>query len=297
MKIGLVGLGKMGAAIAQRLLDGKHDVVGFDPSKEAREAAADAGAATVTDLAQLPKHTRIFWIMVPAGKPVDEVITTLLPALQTGDIIIDGGNSHFPDSVRRYKELKEKNIHFIDCGVSGGLKGREIGFSLMIGGDKDIFEKLSSVFSVIAAPNGFGYMGPAGAGHYVKMVHNGVEYALLQAYAEGFHLLREGEYKDLDLAAVAEVWAHGSIIRSWIAELCRDIFTEDQYLKDVSGHIDENLTGRWTFDEAQKQNIPAKLIGDALDMRAWSRETGGNFSTKVVAMLRNKFGGHAVKKT
>jgi len=297
MKIGLIGLGRMGEAIAHRLVQGGIHVVGFDPDKSAREAVEEQGVKTAASLSQLSDEVRIFWIMVPAGKVVDAVINELLPGLREDDTLIDGGNSNFADSVRRHTMLKEKNIHFLDCGVSGGLKGREIGFSLMIGGDKDIYEKTEQIFATIAAPDGFGYMGPSGAGHYVKMVHNGVEYAILQAYAEGFHLLRAGSYPDLDLATVAQTWRNGSVIRSWIVALCHEIFLADQNLENISGQIAENLTGRWTSDEAKSKNIPVRLIDEALDIRAWSRESGGNFGTKVVAMLRNKFGGHEVKKT
>jgi 6-phosphogluconate dehydrogenase len=296
MKVGIVGLGKMGEAIAHRALRGGHEVLGFDPNEQARQNAEYAGATTVSDLTQLTQQARLVWIMVPAGKPVDDVLGTIIPTLQKEDIIIDGGNSHFNDSIRRYNDLLAKDIHFLDCGVSGGLNGKEIGFSLMVGGKREIYEKVELLFRSISAPDGYSYMGPAGAGHYVKMIHNGIEYALLQAYAEGFHLLRQGRYPDLDLAKISDVWFNGSVIRSWIVELARDIFAKDQSLENISGHIGENLTGRWTFEEAQEQNVPVKLIKDALDIREWSRQTGGNFATKVVALFRNAFGGHPIKK-
>jgi len=296
MKIAVIGLGRMGAAIVHRALTGDHEVVGYDPSAQARDDIKKMGAQAVEQLSDLTNKVRIFWIMVPAGKPVDDVITTLLPGLQKDDIVIDGGNSLFKDSIRRHDHLATKGIHFLDCGVSGGLKGREIGFSLMVGGNMAIFETMIPLFKALAAPQGYAYMGKAGTGHYVKMVHNGIEYALLQAYAEGFDLLRNGHYKDLDLADIAKVWGNGAVVRSWILELCADVFKHDQQLKEISGQIAEILTGRWTVDEAHEHKIPVKLIEESLNIRAWSRQTGGNYGTKVVAKLRNAFGGHEVKK-
>jgi 6-phosphogluconate dehydrogenase len=234
--------------------------------------------------------------MVPAGDPVDAVIAELIEVAKPGDIIIDGGNSNFNDSIRLYNTLKLKQLNVIDCGTSGGVHGKDLGFSLMIGGDKDIFEKLEPIFKAISAPGGYEYMGPAGAGHYVKMVHNGIEYALLQAYAEGFDLLKNGKYKDLDLAKVSEVWNRGSIIRSWILNLAHNVFVQDQDLKNISGEIGENKTGQWTLDEAKKCGVSVDLIEKSLQIRAWSRQTGGNYGTKVVAMLRNQFGGHSFKR-
>lgn len=296
MKIGLIGLGKMGNGIAHRLLNGGHEVWGFDTDSNNLKLAADTGVKCVSEIKALVLQVNIFWVMVPAGDPVDSVINDLLEFIKPGDVVVDGGNSNFHDSIRRYNFLKGKQIDFIDCGTSGGVHGRDIGFSLMIGGDKKVFEKLEPAFQSLAAEHGYGYMGPAGAGHYVKMVHNGIEYALLQAYAEGFHLLKAGEYGDLDLAKIADVWNHGSIIRSWIVGLAHNIFIHDQELKNISGEIGENKTGQWTLDEAKKFEIPVDLIERSLQIRAWSRETGGNYATKVVAMLRNQFGGHPFKK-
>jgi 6-phosphogluconate dehydrogenase len=293
MKIGLIGLGKMGSALGYRLHKAGYTVVGFDPIEKLRREAQADGIEVVEDLKELTSKVRVFWIMVPAGEPVDMVIATLKPGLCAGDSIIDGGNSHFTDSMRRSRELRKLGISFLDCGVSGGLKGKEIGFSLMIGGTKESYERLEPLFASIAHDKGYGYFGPAGAGHYVKMVHNGIEYAVLQAFGEGFHLLREGRYKDLDLAKVADVWAHGSVIRSWIVELCADVFSEDQSLRTVSGAVGENMTGQWMQAEASELKIPTMLLDDALAIRAWSRsEKGGNFATKLIAMLRYAFGGH-----
>jgi 6-phosphogluconate dehydrogenase len=296
MKIGLIGLGRMGHAIACRLIKSGHAVWGFDSDANILKTACQDGVKPSSSIQELARHVNVFWVMVPAGDPVDEVINELTKHIKSGAVIIDGGNSNFKDSVRRYKALKSKNIDFIDCGTSGGLQGKDIGFSLMIGGDKEAFEKLDPVFKSIAAPEGYAYMGPAGAGHYVKMIHNGIEYALLQSYAEGFQLLKEGRYKDLDLEKISSVWNHGSIIRSWILELAHEVFAQDQNLTEISGKIGENKTGRWTLDEAKEQNVPVDLIERSLQIRAASRQTGGNYATKVVAMIRNRFGGHPLAK-
>ncbi len=296
MKIGLIGLGRMGNAIACRLLKHGYEVCGFDRDEKNTKLAAAVGVKTVASLQDITKNVNVFWLMVPAGEIVDSVINDLQPHLKQGDIIIDGGNSNFKDTVRRYQNLISQKINYVDCGTSGGLHGKEIGFSLMIGGDKKIFENLEPIFKSIAAPKGYAYMGPSGAGHYVKMIHNGIEYALLQSYAEGFHLLKDGKYKDLDLEKISDVWNHGSIIRSWILELAHNIFAQDQNLLDISGKIGENKTGRWTLDEAKEQNVPVDLIERSLEIRANSRQDGGNYATKVVAMLRNQFGGHAIEK-
>jgi 6-phosphogluconate dehydrogenase len=296
MKIGIIGLGRMGSAVASRLLRDRHEVYGFDTDQNNLKLAFHDGVVTCASLQDLSKQVDIFWLMVPAGQIVDNVISELLKSLKPDAIVIDGGNSNFKDSVRRHEFLKSKKIDFIDCGTSGGLHGKELGFSLMVGGDKKVFQNLEPIFKSVAAPGGHAYMGPSGSGHYVKMVHNGIEYALLQAYAEGFHLLREGKYKDLDLASVARVWNHGSIIRSWILELAENIFEHDQKFCDISGKIGENKTGRWTLDEAKEQHVSVDLIERALEIRAWSRQSGGNYATKLVALLRNQFGGHEMGK-
>jgi 6-phosphogluconate dehydrogenase len=296
MKIGVIGLGRMGEAVAWRLVQAGHEVIGFDFSSQACAQAEKSGIKTVKNIVDISDQARIVWLMVPAGKPVDDVIAQLEPKLESGDCIIDGGNSNFHDSVRRHDQLSLNNINFLDCGTSGGLLGRDIGFSLMVGGDNIIYEKLIPIFQALACPNGFNYMGPSGAGHYVKMVHNGVEYALLQAYAEGFNLLKNGQYKDLDLEKISHVWSNGSVVRSWILDLAHNVFAKDQELENISGDIGGGSTGRWTVDEAQKQGVPVDLIEKSLEIRAWSQETGGNYATKVVAMLRNQFGGHEVTK-
>jgi len=295
MNVGLIGLGRMGLAIAHRLIQANHNVIGFDQSPTARAEAQKIGVSCVNTIQDVAKHTGTIWLMVPAGKIVDDVIADLLPVLQSDNIIIDGGNSFFKDSVDRAKKLATKNIVFLDCGTSGGLHGKNIGFSLMIGGDKATYEKLLPFFEAIAAPSGHSYIGPSGSGHFVKMVHNGIEYGLLQAYAEGFHLLKEGPYKNLNLEQIADVWNHGAIIRSWILELAQHVFSRDQDFKDIDGAIGENLTGAWMVNTAHDYKVPVKNIEQALEARQWSRETGGNYATKVVALLRHEFGGHTVK--
>jgi len=296
MKIGLIGLGKMGSSIAHRLKKAKFEVIAFSHSEESSTVAKKLNIEATNKIEELGLKCSIFWLMIPAGKPVDETIEKLLPYLKENSIIIDGGNSNFNDSIRRFEYLKKKNIKFLDCGTSGGLHGREIGFSLMVGGEQEVYNKALPILKAIATQNGIEYIGPSGAGHYVKMVHNGIEYALLQSYAEGFNLLKNGHYKNLDLEKISTVWNNGSIIRSWILKLATNIFKKDQNLSEISGAIGENLTGKWTEEEANKQNIPVDLIKKSLEIREWSRKTGGNYATKVVAMLRNKFGGHEVQK-
>ncbi|MBD3273344.1 decarboxylating 6-phosphogluconate dehydrogenase [Candidatus Dependentiae bacterium] len=295
MKIGLIGLGKMGQAIAYRLSKNNFEIIAFDPKVSQIDDVENISfESSLNDVTQ---KTNIIWVMVPAGDITDNVIKDLSKLLKPESIVIDGGNSNFENTKKRYSLLKEKNIHLLDCGTSGGIAGKINGYSLMIGGDKEIFENTKKIFKAIAAPNGFNYMGPSGAGHYVKMIHNGIEYSLLQSYAEGFDLLKNNSnYENLDLEKISDTWLHGSVIRSWILELCKSVFNQDQELKSISGSIGENQTGRWTLKEAEKENISMKLLKEALNIRTESRQTGGNFGTKVVAMLRNKFGGHEVKK-
>lgn len=298
MNIGIIGLGRMGNAIAKRVLDGGHIAFGFDVDKQAKKDAENIGVHVVDRTEQLLEHTDIIWLMLPAGSLIDDTIELLQPKLKKGSIIIDGGNSNFKDSIRRSKKLKEKEIHYLDCGTSGGLHGEKIGFSLMIGGERNAYEKIVPLLEAIAAKDGFGLVGPSGAGHYVKMVHNGIEYALLQAYAEGFHIIKHGYFKndDLDLEQISGIWMHGSIIRSYILDLAHQVFQEDQTFESIGGEVAEGGTGRWTLQEAHEQHIAAPTIEESLRVRKCSRETGGDYTTKIVAMLRNKFGGHAVKK-
>ncbi len=296
MNIAVIGLGRMGLSVAIRLLKAGHHVCGYDLDEKNKQLAKDEGVHLVSDLSALADHCNFYWLMIPAGKVVDTVLEQLLPQLKPNDVVIDGGNSFYKDSIRRAAHLEKQHISFLDCGTSGGLHGREIGFSLMIGGDKKAYESALSIFKAVAAPQGYALVGSSGAGHYVKMVHNGIEYALLQAYGEGFHLLHKGHFKELDLAQICSVWEHGSIIRSWLLSLSTPIFEKDQKLSDISGSIGENKTGAWTLEAAQEKEIPVPLIEKSLQLRAWSRQTGGNYATKVVALLRHAFGGHPINK-
>lgn len=296
MKVGIVGLGRMGNAVAFRAINGGYEVIGFDVDEDALQSAKKVGVETVEDISDLAERADVIWLMLPVGNIVDRAINEILPHLSNGDVIVDGGNSNFKDSVNRAKKLAEHDIYFLDCGTSGGLRGRDIGFSLMVGGEKKAYNKISNLLQAIAAKNGFAYMGPSGSGHYVKMIHNGIEYALLQAYAEGFHLLKDGKYKNLDLEKISEVWLHGSIIRSFILELAHEIYAEKIDFSKVIGEIQEGGTGLWTVQEAKEQEIPLKIIEESLNIRKWSRDTGGNYATKLIALLRNKFGGHEYKK-
>ncbi|MBD3231069.1 decarboxylating 6-phosphogluconate dehydrogenase [Candidatus Dependentiae bacterium] len=293
MDLGLIGLGKMGQAIAYRLSKDNHKIFAYDPNVNKVNIK---NVKLEKNIVELTKKTKIIWLMLPASK-VDLVINNISPHLQKDSILIDGGNSNFQETIKRYNNLKSKNINYLDCGTSGGIQGEKIGFCLMLGGDKNIYLKIESILKSIAAPNGYAYIGPSGAGHYIKMIHNGIEYSLLQAYAEGFNLLKNNDrYKNLDLEKISNLWMHGSIIRSWILELAHNIFQKDQELLNISGNIGENLTGRWTLQETKEQKIPMNLLEQSLKIRKWSRESGGNFATKIIAKLRNKFGGHPIKK-
>ncbi len=297
MNIGIVGLGKMGNAIAFRLLEAGHNVIGYDRGEEPQKLAGQMGVTLADDLADLAKQTRVIWLMIPISA-VDAVVDELKPHLKANDIIIDGGNSYYEDSMRRAKAVATDGIIFLDCGTSGGIAGRLGGFCLMVGGDEAAYTKIHSLLVAIAAPGGLGHVGPSGTGHYVKMIHNGIEYGLLQAYAEGFQIIKEGTFKKmgLDLEEISRIWNEGSIIRSFLLGLAHEVFEEGQALSDVSGEIAEGGTGKWTVQEAKKHHLSVPVIENALKVRAWSRESGGDYATKVIAMLRYKFGGHEVKR-
>lgn len=298
MKVGVIGLGKMGFGIASRIMRGGHAVVGFDPDSVAREHARKAGITVITTLAELPLDCTVIWLMVPAGKIVDALVQELLTILKPKTIIIDGGNSFFKDSMRRARELTLYDIAYLDCGTSGGIHGLTNGFCLMVGGNLHAYQTALPVLEAIAAPNGVAQVGPSGAGHYVKMVHNGIEYGLLQAYAEGFQLLKEGDFSaELDVHQIATLWQEGSIIRSFILSLAKNIFADDQSLAAVIGTIEEGGTGRWTIESAHEHGIQLPVLATALQVRKESRETsGGTYATKVVALLREQFGGHNVER-
>ena len=301
MELGVIGLGRMGRIVVDRVLDAGHDVVAFDIDEDAVTAAADAGATpaeTIPAVAEALGTDKRIWLMVPAGDPIDAALDELAPHVDGDDVIVDGGNSHFEASVRR---AESTDAAYLDCGTSGGPASAEEGFSLMIGGPQWAYDDLVPVFDAVATgPDGHDRMGPAGSGHYVKMVHNGVEYALMQAYGEGFELLAEGRY-DLDLEAVARTWNNGAVIRSWLLELCEEAFREEgNHLGTVADRIEGGSTGTWTVQEALEQEVPLPLIYAALAERFDSRSAGGDgpgrFSRRLANRLRYGFGRHDVPR-
>lgn len=297
MQIAIVGLGKMGGNMVKRLRSGGHDVVGYDrDAAVVTKLAADGmtAASSLSDLASKLAAPRVVWVMVPAGEPTEATIAELSTLLSPGDIVIDGGNSNFKDSARRAKELEKKELRFLDAGTSGGVWGLDVGYCLMVGGDEAAYEHVLPLLTTLAPKDGLGYFGPAGAGHYVKMVHNGVEYAMMQAYAEGFELLKESEYR-FDLRQVTKVWNRGSVVRSWLCELAERAFDKDPELETVAGWVDDSGEGRWTVDEAIRLGVALPTIALSLFSRFASRKKDA-FGLRVLAALRNEFGGHAIRK-
>ena len=300
MKLAMIGLGKMGANMTSRLLRGGHDVVAFDLSEEAVEKAESEGAEGARTLAEVAEKLlapRVVWVMVPAGKITESVIGELGELLSDGDTIIDGGNTLYKDDMRRAAELAEKNIHYVDVGTSGGVWGLAEGYSMMIGGETEAVSKLSPIFKTLApaADLGWGHVGPVGAGHFVKMIHNGIEYGMMQAYAEGFEIMHAKKDFDLDLHQVAEIWRYGSVVRSWLLDLTANALKGDQDLSDIAGYVSDSGEGRWTVFEAVDLDVPAPVITLALQQRFASRQNE-SYAAKVLAAMRNQFGGHAVKK-
>jgi len=299
MHIGMIGLGKMGMNMARRLLSGGHLVTAFNRTPERIneiEKEGARGAYTIEDMITSLPAPRIVWLMVPAGKPVDEVIGKLQPLLERGDIIIDGGNSFYKDDIRHEVELKPYGIHYMDAGVSGGIWGLKIGYCLMVGGDENIYEYVEPVFKTLAPENGYLYCGKTGSGHFVKMVHNGIEYGMMAAYAEGFEILKTSPYGgSMDLSRIANLWNHGSVIRSWLLELAESAFTKDKDLSSITGYVEDSGEGRWMVQEAVDMAVPIPVISSALFQRFRSREAG-SFADKVLAALRHEFVGHGVVK-
>jgi 6-phosphogluconate dehydrogenase len=297
MQLGMIGLGRMGGNMTERLLRDGHQVVVYDRSADAVKAAAGKGASGAKDLADLCRQLetpRAIWVMVPSGDPTEQTIIALASALARGDIVIDGGNSNFHDSLRRAAMLGDKGIEFIDAGTSGGVWGLTVGYCLMIGANDAAYSHCEPIFRTLAPEHGYAHVGPPGAGHFVKMVHNGIEYGMLQAYAEGFEILHASNEFQVDLHQVAEVWNHGSVIRSWLNELAAQAFANSPDLSDLRGYVDDSGEGRWTVAEAVHLNVPAPVITLALLARLRSRQDE-SFSAKVIAALRNEFGGHPVK--
>jgi 6-phosphogluconate dehydrogenase len=295
MQLGMVGLGRMGANMTARLLGGGHEVVAFDVTEEAVARAEEGGAIGAHSLEDLvgklgkPRHV---WAMVPAGDITESTIDKLGTLLSEGDTIIDGGNSRYVDSIRRAEALKEKGISFIDSGTSGGIWGLREGYCLMVGGEADAVDRATPIFETLAPENGFAHVGPSGAGHFTKMVHNGVEYALMQAYGEGFEILESSEF-DLDVGQIAEVWRHGSVVRSWLLDLAALAFQNDPGLEDVAPYVDDSGEGRWTLTYSIDNAIPIPTIATALFARFASRQDA-SFAAKVIAALRREFGGHSI---
>jgi 6-phosphogluconate dehydrogenase len=292
----MIGLGRMGANMTTRLIRGGHQLAVYDRSPDAVARSVADGATGATSLADLiAKLTppRTVWIMVPSGGPTDSTVAELVGLLAPGDAIVDGGNSNYKDSQARYALAKAKGVAFIDAGTSGGVWGLANGYCLMVGGDEAAVRRVEPIFTTLAPPDGYAYVGPSGAGHFSKMVHNGIEYGMLAAYGEGFEILEKSEFT-YDLHQLAELWLHGSVVRSWLLELAELAFRDDPKLADIRGYVDDSGEGRWTVQAAIDENVPAPVITMALLSRFVSRQPE-SFSAKVIAALRNQFGGHAVK--
>jgi 6-phosphogluconate dehydrogenase len=288
MQLGMIGLGRMGNGMTERLREAGHDVKTYDPKVEARTAGS------LEELKSQLDAPRAFWMMVPAGDVTEAVFQDLLTLADEGDTIVDGGNSNFRDSQQRYRKAQERGLQFVDAGVSGGIWGLEVGFCLMVGGDDDAVKRLEPVFTSLAPEEGYAHVGASGAGHFTKMVHNGIEYGLMQAYAEGFEIIEHSEF-DVDLFELSGIWRNGSVVRSWLLELLHTAFEQHgNKLDDIAPYVEDSGEGRWTIHEAIAENVPAPVISAALFARFASRDEI-NFAAKVAAALRNQFGGHAIR--
>ena len=296
MDIGFIGLGRMGLNMSIRLRRGGHRVAGFnqDASKlvEARAQGIET-AESVAALVKLLPAPRVVWLMIPAGQPVDDTLALLLPLLAQGDVVVDGGNSNYKDSRRRHEQLAAKGLEFVDCGTSGGIWGLELGYCMMLGGSDAAIARLAPALTTLAPKDGWRHVGPAGAGHFSKMIHNGIEYGMMQSYAEGFEILKASDYS-YDLAALAHLWNQGSVVRSWLLELAERAFEKDPGLADIRGWVEDSGEGRWTVQEAIDRNVPAEVLTISLLNRFRSRQDD-SFRDRVIAALRAEFGGHAVK--
>jgi 6-phosphogluconate dehydrogenase len=297
MQLAMIGLGRMGGNMVQRLLGGEHEVVVYDRSADAVKQLVAKGVTGANDVADVAKRLpprRVVWVMLPAGAPVESTIEQLVARLERGDIVIDGGNSNYRDSLRRAEALEAKGIEFVDVGTSGGVWGLTQGYCLMIGASPSAFEYCEPIFRTLAPADGYAHVGPPGAGHYVKMVHNGIEYGMLQAYAEGYEILHASQDFTLDLRQIAKLWNHGSVVRSWLNELAERALSRDSELAGIRGYVEDSGEGRWTVEEAMRLDVPAPVITLSLLARFRSRQEE-SFGAKVIAALRNEFGGHAVR--
>jgi 6-phosphogluconate dehydrogenase len=297
MQLGFVGLGRMGSNMVTRLLQGGHSVVAWDLNADAVRAVAAAGARGAASLAELAgalAPPRAVWVMVPAGEPTEKTVRELAGLLKAGDTIVDGGNGYYKDDIRRAAELSPRGLFYVDAGTSGGIWGLQFGYCLMVGGPAPAVSRLEPVFRTLAPADGYLHVGSSGAGHYVKMIHNGIEYAMMQSYAEGFELMRESPYA-LDLPRVAALWNHGSVVRSWLLELAADALAEDPHLESVKAYVEDSGEGRWTVEDAVEKAVPAPAITAALYARFRSRRDN-SFADRLLAALRHKFGGHAVRR-
>ena len=300
MELGIIGLGRMGSNMTVRLLKGGHRVVGNARTKESVDRIIKKGAEgayTLDELVNKLNPPRVIWMMIPAGSPVDKTIQALIPKVDQGDIIIDGGNSYYKDTKRRADLLKEKKINFVDVGTSGGIWGVTEGYSMMVGGEKEVVNKLSPIFETLApaSDKGWGHVGPNGAGHFVKMVHNGIEYGLMQAYAEGFSLMKKKEEFKLDMHQIAEIWRHGSVVRSWLLDLTAQALLKDSDLNRIIPYVEDSGEGRWTVFEAIDLDVSAPVITLSLLRRLSSRDKE-SYADRLLALMREGFGGHAVKR-
>jgi 6-phosphogluconate dehydrogenase len=298
MQLAMIGLGRMGGNMVKRLLQDGHEVIVHDRSADAVQALIATGVKGAADLADVARQVaprRVLWVMVPAGEPVETTIDALVPHLSKGDILIDGGNSNFHDSLRRAKALEARGIEFVDVGTSGGIHGLANGYCLMVGASPSAFQYCEPIFRTLAQPDGYAHVGPPGAGHYVKMVHNGIEYGMLQAYAEGYEILHASRDFTLDLGKIARLWNHGSVVRSWLNELAERALSRDDRLASIRGYVEDSGEGRWTVEEAMRLDVPAPVITSSLLARFRSRQED-SFGARVIAALRNEFGGHAVQR-
>ncbi|MCU1489996.1 MAG: gnd [Acidimicrobiaceae bacterium] len=298
MQLGMIGLGRMGANMSVRLVQHGHEVVGFDPGEAARSKVASEGVGTAASLQELVsklKAPRVVWVMVPAGAPTDETVHNLAGLLESGDVVIDGGNSNYKTAVPYSEELGKRGIQFVDAGTSGGVWGLENGYCLMVGGTDEAVAIAEPIFRDLAPEGGYAHVGPVGAGHFVKMVHNGIEYGLMQAYSEGFELMGAAKEFGLDLHEIASIWRYGSVVRSWLLELAELALRPGSGFEDIEGYVEDSGEGRWTVQEAVERGVPAPVMTESLYRRFESRETN-SFSNRMLAALRNQFGGHAVER-